>query len=302
MRNKILILFASLLILTLAGCLKDTPSTDLSHEGTIIEMIYPAGAQNNGVGTGLEFFSGCTILYNPTDVSDTLTYYVNIAGTNKLTKPLTYTVAVDDSALQDNVANDGLTYSPMPDSVYSILKTSGTIAAGSRLDTLQIVFYPSKLDLTKTYGLPIKLYVPGYTVAANFGVMYLHTIGNPIAGVYNWDFLRYNNNDTTGTLAGQSFTGNTTVFAPDNGTQVEVASGYYNQPRYVVTFSDSAGVLSNFAITFNSSDVSGWSAVGISIVTQPTVITADPVNGVYEFYYQVSSGGNPRSIIDKYYK
>jgi hypothetical protein len=132
--------------------------------------------------------------------------------------------------------------------------------------------------------------------------MYLHTVGNPIAGSYNWDFLRYNNNDTTGPLNGLSFTGNSTVFAPDNGTQVEVSSGYYNQPRYVIDFTNNGGVLSNFSVSFNSSDISGWTAAGISITTQPQVIVADPVNGNYEFFYQVSSGGNPRSIIDRFYK
>jgi len=302
MRKKILIFSISFLVLTLAGCLKDTPSTDLSHEGTIIEMIYPGGASSNGVGTGLEFFSGCTILFPPTDVSDTITYYINVAGTNTLKTPLSYTVAVDDTAIQDNNGNDGLTYQTMPDSLYSILKTKGTIAAGSRLDTLQIVIYPSKIDLTQNYGLPIKLYVPGYNVAANFSIMYLHTIGNPIAGAYNWDWTRWNNTDSSGPTSGGS-TGGLAIFAPDNGTQVEVASGYYIGPRYVITFTNNGGVVSNIAISFNSDDIATMKSGGVTVTTPPTIITADPVNGNYEFFYKVStSAPAPRTVIDHYYK
>jgi len=300
--RKLLIITFSLVIFGSAGCLKDTPSTDLSHVGTIIEMMYPAGAGDYGVGTGLEYFSGCAMLYPPTDLSDTITFYVNIAGTNTLSKPLDVSIVVNNAALQDNFANDGITYVAMPDSLYSILQTSGTIPAGSRIDTFQIVVYPYKFDLTQNYGLPITITAPGYTISGNFGTMYLHTIGNPIAGTYNWDFLRYNNNDSTGPLAGQSFTGNTTIFAPDNGTQIEVPSGYYTGPRYVVDFTNNGGVLSGFTVSLNSSDISGWTAAGVTITTQPQVIVADPVHGNYEFFYQVSSGGNPRSIIDRYYK
>jgi hypothetical protein len=296
MRKKILICSFSFLVLTLAGCLKDTPSTDLSHEGTIIEMIYPAGASNNGVGTGLEFFAGCTVLFPPTDASDTITFYVNIAGTNTLKTPLNYTVAIDDSALQDNVANDGLTYAPMPDSLYSILKTKGTIAAGSRMDTLQIVFYPSKIDLTQTYGLPIKLYVPGYTIASNFGIMYLHTIGNPIAGVYNQEWIRYNTATQTGTPAYDEQIG-PSVFAPIDGTDITVNSG--TGVTYDISFTDSANTETNFQVSLDAASVK---TAGITITSGPTIILASPSTHQYTFNFTyTNSAGSPRNITDKFY-
>jgi hypothetical protein len=298
--RKLFIIAFSLVVFSIAGCLKDTPGTDLSHEGTIIELMYPAAAGDAGVGTGLEFFSGCTLLFPPTDVSDTLTFYVNIAGTNTLSKAVSVTISVDNTALNDNIGNDGITYTAMPDSDYSILKTTGTIAAGQRIDTFQIVVYPSKIDLTQNFGLPITVSIPGYTTSGNFGIMYLHTIGNPIAGTYNWNWTRWNNTDSTGPTSGGG-TGLTALFAPDNGTQVEVPSGYYIQPRYVITFSNNGGVLSNFAVTLNAADVATMKANGVTITTPPIIITADPVNGVYEFFYQAATP-NPRTVIDVYTK
>ena len=64
MRRSLFIISTLLVLFAATGCLKDTPSTDLTHVGTIIEMMYPNGAQDNGVGTGLEFFSGDQITFN----------------------------------------------------------------------------------------------------------------------------------------------------------------------------------------------------------------------------------------------
>ena len=288
--------------LGMASCLKDTPSTDLSHAGTIIEMIYPPAAQSNGVGTGLEYFSGGSLLYPSSDVSDTITFYVNIAGTNTLSKPLTVTVGVNNAALNDNISNDGITYVAMPDSDYHIIKTSGTIPAGSRMDTFQVVVFPSKIDPTKNYGLPIAVTAPGYTISGNFGKLYLHTIGNPIAGSYNWDFTRWNSLDTTTAPTGASFTGGSNSFAPDNPTQIEVQSGYAYNPRYVLSFTNNGGTLSNFQISMNASDVTTLSNAGITVTSGPFIMTADPVHGVYRFYYTVKNSSGNRFLIDKYYK
>ena len=47
-----------MIVLVGTSCLKDTASTDLSHEESILEVIYPPAAQYNGVGSGLEYFGG----------------------------------------------------------------------------------------------------------------------------------------------------------------------------------------------------------------------------------------------------
>jgi hypothetical protein len=295
--RKLLQIALLFIVLASAGCLKDTPATDLSHEGTIIEMIFPGGAQNNGVGTGLQYFAGCTLLFNPTDVSDTVTYYINVAGTNTLGQSIATTIALDPSAMQDNFYRDSLTYLPMPDSDYTILKTTGTIPAGSRLDTFQIVFFPDKFDLTKNFMVPIAVTTtPSYTISGNFGKMYLHTIGNPIAGVYNQEWIRYNNAAGTGTPAYDEQIG-PSVFAPTNGTTINATSG--TGPIYVLSFVDSSGVLTDFTVSFDAASVK---SAGITITSGPFIILADPINKKYTFNYTYNnSAGSPRNITDKFY-
>jgi hypothetical protein len=143
----------------------------------------------------------------------------------------------------------------------------------------------------------------GATISGNFGTIYYHVIGNPIAGGYSWDWTRWNNNDGSGSPTSSSFVGNPTVFSPDNPTQVEVPSGYYLNARYVITFTNNAGTLSNFQVTLNPDDVkSQLTAGGITVTEGPTILTADPVNHVYQFHYSVFNGSAYRYLIDKYYK
>jgi hypothetical protein len=295
MRRSLFIISTLLVLFAATGCLKDTPSTDLTHVGTIIEMMYPNGAQANGVGTGLEFFSGDQIVFSSLDASDTITYYANIAGPNTLSKPLTVGMALDDSALEDNLANDGITYTPLPDSCYQILQSSGTIPAGQRIDTFQVVIYPNKIDLTQNYGAPIQLSAPGYTVAANFSIMYLHTIGAPIGGLYNQTTTIYGDSAGTGTPNVLQL-GPTGVFTPLDGTDIEVPSGDTTGISYVLTFTNTNGAASNFSVALDESTVPAH----VSVIAGPTIILADPINKVYTLNFVVNMGAYDKSITDSF--
>jgi hypothetical protein len=307
--KKLLIITFSLVGLFLAGCLKDTPNVDFSNLSPIAELEYPAGAGGNGLGSGLEFFSGGALLFPPTDVSDTVTFMANIASPSPLGKAVNITVGIDANALTkyNNDPNNSVKYLPLPDSTYSLITTAGSIPAGSRLATFQFVFYPSKfanLDQTQSYMAPISITAAdGTTISGNFSTIYLHTIGNPIAGPYLWDFTRWNNTDSTGPTSG-GWTNQPTIFAPDDPTTIEVSSGYFVQPRYVVTFTNNGGVLSNFAVTLNADDVAYMVSNGVTVKDGPHVIVADPVNGVYEFQWQatVVSSGAPRFVVDRFHK
>ena len=174
-----LIIALSLVIFGLTGCLKDTPSTDLSHVGTVIEIMYPAGAGYYGVGSGLEFFTGEQLGFPPTDSTDTVTFYFNIAGTNTLGQNLGVTIALDPSIMEANYSNDSINYVAFPATDYAILNASQTIPAGSRIDTFQVVFYPDRFDSTQNFMLPLTVTTsPSYTVSGNFGQLYFHTIAN----------------------------------------------------------------------------------------------------------------------------
>jgi hypothetical protein len=295
MRRSLFIITALLVLFFTSGCLKDTPSTDLSNVGTIIEMMYPNGAQDFGVGTGLEFFSGDQITFSPLDASDTVTYYANIAGATTLNKPVTVNMAIDDSALEDNQANDGITYTPLPDSCYKLITSSGTIPAGQRIDTFQVVIYPDKIDLTQNYGAPVQLSAPGYTVAANFSIMYLHTIGAPIGGLYNQTTTIYGDSAGTGTPNILTL-GPTGVFLPLDGTDIEVPTGDTTGISYVLTFTNTNGVASNFSVALDASTIPSH----VSVIAGPTIVLADPVNKVYTLNFVVSMGSYDKNITDSF--
>jgi len=296
--RKLIIAF-SLVIFGLTGCLKDTPSTDLSHVGTIIEIMYPAGAGFYGVGSGLEFFTGETFPYYPTDVSDTVTYYVNIAGTNTLSQSLAVGVVVSDSSLEDNISTDGITYIPLPDSCFTLLPSSGTIPAGSRIDTFKVVYYPYKFDLTQNYGLPLTVSTPGYTVSGNFGTLYLHTIGNPIGGTYTQVDTAYADSAGTGTPTITNL-GAVGLFDPLDALDVEVASGAPGANggniNYVISFSNTNGVLSGFSVSLDPATIPS----GTTITGGPNIVLADPVNKKYVLNFTDSTAGANANFTDSY--
>jgi hypothetical protein len=295
MRRYLLIISAALVLFTTSGCLKDTPSTDLTHLGTVIEMMYPAGAQYNGVGTGLEFFGGDQITFSFLDASDTVWYYGNIAGPNTLSKPLTTNMVIDDSALQDNFANDGLTYSPLPDSCYKLVQTSGTVPAGKRIDTFAIVIYPAKIDLTQNYGLPIQLQAPGYTVASNFSIMYLHTLGAPIGGLYNQTTTIYY--DSAGTGPAATNTG-PAIFTPLDNSDIEVYTTDSTSLGYILSFTNTNGaaVAGSFSVSIDPNTIPKHA----SIIGGPTLVAANPTTGVYTFNVIVNTGTEEKNITDSF--
>jgi uncharacterized protein DUF1735 len=203
--KKLLIIFLSIFAFSLGGCLKDTPNVDFSNITPHAEFEFPGGAAGNGLGSGLEFFSGASLLFPPTDDADTLKFLVNIAAPNPLSKPVGITIGFDQAALDSYNAdpNNTVKYNKMPDSVYSFVSTTGTVAANKYLaDTFQFVFYPSKfanLDQTQSWMVPVSILdASGTAISANFSTIWFHTIGNVLAGSYTSSGTRYN---YTGTIS-----------------------------------------------------------------------------------------------------
>ncbi|HEY1214233.1 MAG TPA: DUF1735 domain-containing protein [Bryobacteraceae bacterium] len=256
---------------------------------------------------GMANFGAAALTFPGTDAADTAWFRIDFAATNVASRDVVVTVGYDANALA--VANSGLDptsqYAKFPDSTFSFTTTKVTVKAGGNYsDKVPFIVFPSKIDPTKSYMFPISITDgAGNTISGNFGTIYYHVIGNPIAGAYNWDWTRWNNYDGSGTPSGSSFTGGSAVFSPDNPTQVEVPSGYYLNARYVITFTNNAGTLSDFQVSLNPDDVkSQLTANGITVTEGPTILTADPVNGVYKFHYSVFNGSAYRYLIDKYYK
>ena len=301
--KKLPIIIAVFAMMATTGCLKDTPNTDFSKVGATAEILY----------SGMEYFGASSPQgqsYALNFNQDTLTYdvIVNLNSPYTLKTDTKVTIGVNDGARTAYNATSAVQYSAMPAGVYSFPVTTGTIKAGTRQLHFSLQFYKSQFDAltdpTVSYMVPISLTdASGVLIASNFSTIYPHSIGNPIAGAYTWDFSRWNAGDSTSVgLNGTSFKGHPTVFSPDDPNTIEVQSNYYNSPHYVLSFTGSGSSLSNFAIQFRPDDLKYMNDNGITVTGGPFIITADPVNKVYEFYYTVFNGSANRFLKDKYYK
>jgi hypothetical protein len=304
--KRILILIPGFIAVSLAGCLKDKPNVDFaSTNGTYIAEITTSSNNPtpNAPSSGLAYFAGANLSLPASDtVPDTVWFTVNIASDYPPTKDIPVTLTVDQTALANYISNpNNVQFQLFPDSTITIPTLTGTVKAGNqnRLDTFYVIFYPWKVSPSNSYMLPLTItQAPGCTISANLGTIYFNVVGNPIAGNYVWSWTRWNNTDSTGPTSGGAANGSAT-FVPVTPTEITVPSGYYIQPRYLVSFTNTGGVLSNFTVALNPADIATMAGNGVTITAGPTVIVADPVNGVYEFFYQAATPA-ARTVIDRF--
>jgi hypothetical protein len=293
MKKIICICGVGALLTSLTGCLKDDPLNDFdSTAKAIVELPYH----------GLEGFASDAVL--TAGRTDTIEedLVVNVASVYPLSTDVNFTVAVDDALRGQYNAQGGVQYEQLPDSTFSFTETTGTIKAGSRLDTLHISFYPGKVDPAINYMLPIKITdASGQTISGNFGAVYYHMIGNPLAGNYIWDFKRWPNaiGPASGPPDANSFT-DVATFLPDDPTTVEAPSGYYTQKNYVITFDNNNGTLSNFKVVPSAAMLADFEAGGITITEAPSFVIADPVAKHFQIKMIVFNGTASRYCLDDF--
>lgn len=302
--KKVKIFSIIVFALSATGCLKDKPNVDFSNITAIAEISSSSiNPTKNGPSSGLDYFNQATLPYIGADTTYDVTFDVNITGEFPPTKDVTVTLAVDDAkrvAYNSSLPPANQFILPA-DSNYSFSVKTAVIKAGTRLAKFTVTFFPQTLDPAKSYMLPVTLTdASGLTISGNLSTIYLHIIGNPLAGVYNWDFTRYNAATATGTPT-TSLVGESATFVPDDATTIEVGSNY--ALGYVLNFTNNNGVFSDFKVSFSKATLDNLTASGIVVTSGPTIITADPVNNVFEFTYSVTNAsGAPRLLIDKYYK
>jgi hypothetical protein len=303
--KKILIIIPVLFLLVLSGCLKDKPNVDFSGLQQIAEISTAStNSTPNAPASGKAYFGAATLFFSTAPDPDTVTFTVNIASPNPPTKDIAITLAIDPAAIAgfnaDTTINTSrVQYAVFPDSTFSFPVVTGTVKAGQRLDTFYVIFYPGKIDPTQSYMLPITITdASGVTISGNLSTIYFHAIGNPIAGSYDQEWIRYNTLAQTGTPAFDEDLG-ATSFIPDNSKQIEVESG--TGVVYILSFTNTAGVLSDFQVSFPKTGPGAPSdpSVCITITGGPTIITADPVAGKYEFNFTYNNAtGSARNITD----
>ncbi len=285
----------------LTSCLDGDPMNLPPGQAPFVEMTYnptPSSAPVV-VNTGLQYFAAQTLLLSPADEADTISFFVTLQG--KVDKDVTFTLKTLPDALNDNYATDSLEYIFMKDDQYRFLNTTATIKAGDTFAEFKIAFYPPNINFTESRGLPITTTNDaGLTTSESHGIVYFHIIGNPIAGLYNWDFIRYSKPDEppSGSPDSFSFTGKTAVFTPVNPTTIRVKTGYYDNADYIITFDNVEGVLSNFKVQIDPKKLAedgDWTKAGISIGSGPTIKVEDN-NTKFTLHYTTAT----RNVTDIY--
>jgi hypothetical protein len=293
-----------LVMLCATACLKkDEMNVDPDKTtGAVMELQFIENGSGTTINSGMQYFAGAALTYPADHTADTADFNVNIAGPASLGTPITVTLGVKTAAVLDNFSNDSIAYELMPDSLYKFVNKTATIEAGKRLAPFQIIFYPSRINPTKSYMLPVVIQdAQSQNISSNFGIIYFHVIGNPIAGAYLWDFYRYNNQAGTGSPT-TTWTDEPTVFAPVSPTAVKVPTGYYTTPNYLITFKNSNGVLSDFKAVIAPDEIEEkFTNDGISVVSGPTITVSSDYK-TYTINYTVYNGAAYRNLTDIYRK
>jgi len=286
------------------ACLKDKPNTDFSStQGTYIAEISTASVNPtpNAPSGGTPYFNQATLSLLGTDPI-TVWFTVNIASDYPPTKDIPVTLAVNTGAIY---SPNAVVYSPMPDSTYTFAVKTGTIKAGSRLDTFYVTFDPTKVDPTQSYELPISITsAPGTTISANMGTIYLHVIGNPLAGPYTSTGTRWNYTGVIGYTGGPIPAGGTATnlgpLSPKIGTPIDpsnLAMDYANLgpgDYYIITYDPSQPDV--ISVTVNPSFLSSIS--NFKVITQTYDHTTKTMHIVTTYNNGAGGSGNDR-IVDE---
>jgi len=275
----------------LTSCLKDdTINTEggLISTPTAVQITYSGLAY---FGDATQFTAGET---EPMDVE----LVINLAGRQTLSSDLTVTLDVDDALRVAYNADPAhkVKYVPLPDSCFSFDDKVAVIPAGKYLDTVVFTLFPAKMDPLKNYMAAITIKdASGQVIAANFATYYLHTIGNPIAGGYTRNWIRYNTLTQTGSPSNTSTVAS--AFSPIDSATVSAPSG--TGPKYIVSFVKTGNVYSDWKVALDPQSVTD---AGITIDSGPFIIKADPATKSYEFNYTyINSAGAGRNITDKFH-
>ncbi|OIN57960.1 BT_3987 domain-containing protein [Arsenicibacter rosenii] len=172
MRKNILTsICIGLLAGSLSGCLQDKGYTDLINaEGAQpIVSIFGGDGGNKVLGVDFSDKAIATTLFN-----------VNLGSPQKLTQDITVTIGVNPDLLK------GTSYELLPTSTYTIPATQLTIKAGTRDVPFVVNLTTSKIDLKKSYALPLTITgANGAIIASNLkDAVFAIKVNNIYAGKY----------------------------------------------------------------------------------------------------------------------
>jgi len=298
----------ALLLIFLSGCLKTHDGfIDFTQTSDFVILT----------GSGLGNFKASNVLVN-TSSPDTIrkTITVDLASKDNSNGAVTVTIGVDNGVIPPYNTANGSSFQPFPANAFKLIDTKITVPGGQHYGQTTLEIYQNKLDPTISYMLPISIMDGGgKQLSSNQNTIYYNVIGNPLAGLYTWDFTRYNG-DTTTPVNGSSFTGATASPVPTGPTTLILPDSYlqtFADPAagVALNFTNNNGTLSNFSVSFDAFTTSALSAGGFTIATAPILLSyqisgnaANHYQGTMFRYYFVliNSSGGTRTLVDKIVK
>lgn len=122
-----------------------------------------------------------------------------------------------------------------------------------------------------------------------------------------WDFFRWNLAALPSALPtiprSSGWDGDPVTLATIAANANEAPSGYFIQPRYRLTFTNSGGIATNFTLAFNPTDLAALNAAGVTVLNGgPVIEIADFATKHYRFSYVVFNGSAWRYLVDDYHQ
>jgi Domain of unknown function (DUF1735) len=320
MKNILKISLVAFIVFGLSSCLKDKDYDEFRvglnpasiSDKPIIEIV-------NG---GLSNFKKQVLSADIAKTRDTNSFTISyINGGLTAPEDINVTIAYDAAALtRYNTANPSTQFAKLPDSTYTIPKTTITLKKGEVLSALvDIITFPSKIDGSKLYMLPIIITSTSSSnviISGNNNIIYYHIIGNPLSGKYNIVGTRYNYTGSA-TWSGPPApiptnfvsTNNLTPLSPKTASALDgqaVTASFSNlgfgsgfEYGYVLT---GDATFANLTLGYNT-EFSSANQIKVSVITDYNYIGAGtaaspkPTFHLYTLYNNSAAGtGNDRLI------
>ena len=258
--------------------------------------------------------------YNRGSDTVNLTVRVDLASVASSSSPTPVTIAINNTAIATyNTANPQPGYVTLPTANFKLLSTTLTIPAGQHYAETTLQVYTKGLDPAVSYMTPVSIVeASGKNLSGNLNTLYFHTIGNPLAGQYNWTFRRWSGTtDTTKPNNGTTFIDVPTAISPLGPTDLLFPESYLNTfvdaaAGITLDFTNNNGVLSNFTGFLDQKyqdEITG--SFGGSIITSSVLVGYQIVGdgstkyagSTFRFYTSIkNSSGGTRTLIDNFVK
>ena len=306
------IIISGLFALILTSCKKVAVPEPMGDVGQTLVKLVGGSSPASVLKEPISFVPVSTKLKSVIDIRRILP---NNAELNK-----TMTVVIKDDIEAVNAANPN--YVDMPANLYQIVASDGVAKVGGIGGTYTFTFSPGDfakqiniivpdptlLDPSTLYGLgfTIKTVDAGGIITEENSVVIEIGAKNIVHEDLKWDFYRWNLASQAGSQPGSprssGWDGEPITLTTISANANEIYSGYFIQPRYRLSFTNSGGTATNFVLSINPGDLAALNGGGVTIVEGPNILIADFATKHYKFQYQVFNGSAYRYLIDDYHK